>query len=129
MRGKVDRIDLLADGTLRVIDYKLGRAPKPARALQLPVYGICAQQHLEARRGRRWPLASAGYVAFKEKNAFVELGGRSGNVDAALRDGQAAVSRRGRRHRERRVSARSRRAVDLHPLRIPARLPEGLRRR
>ena len=89
VRGKVDRIDVLADGTLRVIDYKLGRAPKPARALQLPVYGLCAQQDLEARRGRRWPLASAGYVAFKEKNAFVELGGRSGNLDAALREGQA----------------------------------------
>jgi RecB family exonuclease len=89
VRGKVDRIDVLADGTLRVIDYKLGRAPKPARALQLPVYGLCAQQDLEARRGVRWPLASAGYVAFKEKNAFVELGGRSGNVEAALREGQA----------------------------------------
>jgi ATP-dependent helicase/DNAse subunit B len=89
VRGKVDRIDVLADGTLRVIDYKLGRAPKPARALQLPVYGICAQQHLEARRGRPWPLASAGYVAFKEKNAFVELGGRSGDVEGALREGQA----------------------------------------
>jgi RecB family exonuclease len=89
VRGKVDRIDVLADGTLRVIDYKLGRAPKPARALQLPVYGLCAQQDLEKRRGRRWPLASAGYVAFKEKNAFVELGGRAGNVDAALREGQA----------------------------------------
>ena len=89
VRGKVDRIDVLADGTLRVIDYKLGRAPKPARALQLPVYGLCAQQDLEKRRGRPSPVASAGYVAFKEKNAFVELGGRSGNVEAALREGQA----------------------------------------
>jgi CRISPR/Cas system-associated exonuclease Cas4 (RecB family) len=87
VRGKVDRIDVLADGTLRVIDYKLGRAPKTARALQLPIYGICAQQDLEKQRGQAWPLARAGYVAFKEKNAFVELG-RSGNVEAALRDGQ-----------------------------------------
>jgi RecB family exonuclease len=89
VRGKVDRIDVLSDGTLRVIDYKLGRAPKSARALQLPIYGLCARQDLEARRGGTWPLARAGYVAFKEKNAFVELGGRPGNVDAALRDGQA----------------------------------------
>jgi CRISPR/Cas system-associated exonuclease Cas4 (RecB family) len=88
VRGKVDRIDLLADGTMRIIDYKLGRAPKSARALQLPIYGICAQQDLEAKRGRRWPLARAGYVAFKEKNAFIELGGRPANLDAALRDGQ-----------------------------------------
>jgi hypothetical protein len=97
VRGKADRIDLLADDTIRVVDYKLGRAPKPARALQLPIYGVCAQQHLEERRAKRWPLARAGYVAFKEKNAFVDLGGKSGNVDAALREGQqrfiAAVDR------------------------------------
>ena len=37
LRGKADRIDLLDDGTLRIVDYKLGRAPKPGRALQLPV--------------------------------------------------------------------------------------------
>ena len=96
MRGKADRIDLLADGTLRVIDYKLGRAPKPARALQLPVYGVCAQQALEGRHGRSWPLASAGYVAFKEKNAFVELGGRSPHR-GALREGQARFLDGGRR--------------------------------
>ena len=87
LSGKADRIDLLADGTLRIVDYKLGRAPKPARALQLPVYGVCAQQQLEGRLGRSWVLGRAGYVAFKEKNAFVELGGRGG-ADAALREGQ-----------------------------------------
>jgi RecB family exonuclease len=52
LRGKADRIDLLDDGTLRVVDYKLGRAPKPARALQLPVYGVCVTQQLEGRHGR-----------------------------------------------------------------------------
>ena len=88
LRGKADRIDLLADGTLRVIDYKLGRAPKPARALQLPIYGLCAQQRLGGRHGRSWTLGRAGYVAFREKNAFVELGGRGGNLAAALADGQ-----------------------------------------
>jgi hypothetical protein len=57
VRIKADRIDLLADGTLRVIDYKLSKAPKAARALQLPVYGICADStsragtaDLDARR-------------------------------------------------------------------------------
>ena len=88
VRGKADRIDLLEDATMRVVDYKLGRAPKAARALQLPVYGICAQQQLEEERGTRWPIARAGYVAFKEKNAFVDLGGKSGDVEAALREGQ-----------------------------------------
>jgi PD-(D/E)XK nuclease superfamily len=88
VRGKADRIDLLEDATLRVVDYKLGRAPKPARALQLPIYGICARQQLEQTRGARLPIARAGYVAFKEKNAFVDLAGKSAGIDAALREGQ-----------------------------------------
>ena len=75
LRAKADRIDLLDDGTLRLIDYKLSKAPKPARALQLPVYGVCAEQHLEGRHGRSWTLSRAGYVAFKEKSAFSALGG------------------------------------------------------
>jgi CRISPR/Cas system-associated exonuclease Cas4 (RecB family) len=88
LRGKADRIDVLADGTLRVVDYKLGRAPKPARALQLPIYGVCAEQQLAGYLGRTWSLARAGYVAFREKNPFVELGGKSGKLEEALRDGQ-----------------------------------------
>lgn len=74
IRAKADRIDMLGDGTLRVIDYKLGRAPKSSRALQLPIYGVCAAQHLDGRRGRHWTVSRAGYVAFRERNAFVALG-------------------------------------------------------
>ena len=86
IRAKADRIDLLEDGTLRVIDYKLGRAPKNARALQLPIYGLCAEQHLDGRHSRKWTVSSAGYVAFKEKNPFVPLGG-SRSLQEALDDG------------------------------------------
>jgi RecB family exonuclease len=86
IRAKADRIDLLEDGTLRVIDYKLGRAPKNARALQLPIYGLCAEQHLNGRHSRKWTVSSAGYVAFKEKNPFVPLGG-STPLQEALDDG------------------------------------------
>ena len=86
IRAKADRIDLLEDGTLRVIDYKLGRAPKNARALQLPIYGLCAEQHLNGRHSRTWTVSSAGYVAFKEKNPFVPLGG-STSLQEALDDG------------------------------------------
>jgi RecB family exonuclease len=88
VRVKADRIDLLEDGTLRVIDYKLGRAPKTARALQLPVYSVCAEQHLKGRHGRTWTVSSAGYVAFKEKNAFVPLG-TSTSLEQALDEGSA----------------------------------------
>ena len=87
IRAKADRIDLMADGTLRVIDYKLGRAPKSSRALQLPIYGVCAEQALEGRRGRSWTLERAGYVAFKEKDPFVPLSGRV-PMATALKDGQ-----------------------------------------
>jgi ATP-dependent helicase/nuclease subunit B len=90
IRAKADRIDLLSDGTLRVIDYKLGRAPKTGRALQLPIYGVCATQHLEGRHGQQWPVSRAGYVAFKEKNAFVALGA-SGPLEEALAEGQARL--------------------------------------
>jgi RecB family exonuclease len=87
IRGKADRIDLLEGGTLRIVDYKLGRAPKPAKALQLPVYGVCATQHLRGRHGRTWSVSRAGYVAFKEKHAFVPLGGGS-SLEQALKDGE-----------------------------------------
>jgi RecB family exonuclease len=87
LRAKADRIDLMTDGTLRVIDYKLSKAPKAARALQLPIYGLCAEQHLKGRYGRDWTLARAGYVAFKEKNPFVPLG--PGSLEEALAAGQA----------------------------------------
>ena len=88
LRAKADRIDLLADGTLRVVDYKLGKAPKPARALQLPVYGVCAEQQLEGRHGRSWTLGRAGYVAFREKNAFVALGDARRRSHEAVAAGQ-----------------------------------------
>lgn len=88
LRAKADRIDLMADGTIRIVDYKLSKAPKPSRALQLPVYGICAQQALEGRHQRSWKLGRAGYVAFKEKNAFVSLHGASSTLDEALAAGQ-----------------------------------------
>ena len=84
LRSKADRIDLLADGTFRVVDYKLGRAPERKRSLQLPVYGTCAGQALKGRSGRTWQLSRAGYIAFKEKNPFVELQ----NLPKAVAEGQ-----------------------------------------
>jgi len=88
VKAKADRIDLMADGTLRIIDYKLSRAPRQSRALQLPIYGVMARQALAGHRGRCWTVASAGYVAFKEKEAFVPLGGRTAALDTAIGEGQ-----------------------------------------
>jgi RecB family exonuclease len=73
LSGKADRIDLLADGTFRVIDYKLGWPPNRARALQLPIYARCAEQALDGYRGRRWTLGEAAYVAFKGPRRVVPV--------------------------------------------------------
>ncbi|MBA2302263.1 MAG: PD-(D/E)XK nuclease family protein [Acidobacteria bacterium] len=91
IKAKADRIDLMADGSLRIIDYKLGKAPKPSRALQLPIYGVIAQQELNGHRGRSWTVNSAGYVAFKEKEAFVPLGGKAVALGEAIAEGQARM--------------------------------------
>jgi ATP-dependent helicase/nuclease subunit B len=73
INGKADRIDLLADGTFRVIDYKLGWPPNRARALQLPIYALCAEQSLKGYLGRQWTFGEAAYLAFKGPKRVVGL--------------------------------------------------------
>jgi RecB family exonuclease len=73
LRGKADRVDLLDDGTFRLIDYKLGWPPDRNRALQLPVYSVCAEQRLAGRHGRQWKLGEAMYLAFKGPKRVVPL--------------------------------------------------------
>jgi ATP-dependent helicase/nuclease subunit B len=73
LRGKADRLDLLADGTFRLIDYKLGWPPNRARALQLPIYSLCAEQRLAGHGGRSWTLGEAVYLAFKGPRRVVPL--------------------------------------------------------
>jgi ATP-dependent helicase/nuclease subunit B len=81
LNGKADRLDLLADGTFRLIDYKLGWPPNRARALQLPVYAICAEQALDGRHGRHWTLGEAAYVAFKGPKRVVPVVSLSASAD------------------------------------------------
>ena len=73
LRGKADRLDLLEDGTFRLIDYKLGWPPQRGRALQLPIYSICAEQTLARHNGRSWQLSEAAYLAFKGPRRVVPL--------------------------------------------------------
>jgi RecB family exonuclease len=63
IRGKADRVDVLGDGSLRVVDYKLGRMPDLATSIQVAVYAYCARQMVEARGGVH-PIAGAAYLAF-----------------------------------------------------------------
>jgi RecB family exonuclease len=89
IRGKADRIDLLADGTFRLIDYKLGWPPKDRRkALQLPIYGLCAAQQLQATRGGDWTLGEAAYLAFKGPRRVVPLFQNGAERDRLLADAQ-----------------------------------------
>jgi RecB family exonuclease len=91
LKGKADRIDLLADGTLRIIDYKLGYAPDRRLALQLPIYSVCAVQHLRATRGKNWELGQAGYIAFGEERSFVPMVSKGRNQEDVLQQAQARL--------------------------------------
>lgn len=83
LRCKADRIDLLEGGRLRIVDYKTGNAPALDRALQLAVYGACAEQALAGRHGRSWTVARATYISLKSKNADLD--------EAARREGEARL--------------------------------------
>ena len=89
LRGVADRIDLLEDGSLRVIDYKLGAAPNPRHAVQLPIYGVHAQQVLDGYRGRQWKFREAAYIALGRDPGVVRLAPASKDAQEAIADGQA----------------------------------------
>jgi RecB family exonuclease len=91
VRAKADRIDLLADGTFRLIDYKLTRAPKPGEAVQLPAYAAAAQARLDGYRGRHWRPSEAAYVAFGADRRYVPVASRADQLDAALAAGEARL--------------------------------------
>ena len=88
VRGTADRIDLMADGRLWLVDYKSGRAPDRTRAVQLPIYSVSAEQRLAGYGGRDWTLGGAAYVAFGGRTALVNLERRPSGLTEVLRDGQ-----------------------------------------
>jgi RecB family exonuclease len=92
VRGKADRLDLLEDGTFRLIDYKLGWPPDRGRALQLPIYGICAEQRLATDRGRQWRLGEAAYLAFKGPKRVVPIFTTSSQRDEVLAKAQQRLA-------------------------------------
>lgn len=92
LRGKADRVDLLADGTFCLVDYKLGWPPDRRRALQLPIYGICAEQRLDGYRGRRWMLGEAAYLAFKGPKRVVPLFTSASSRDEVLASAQQRMA-------------------------------------
>jgi RecB family exonuclease len=92
LKGKADRIDLLDDGTFRLIDYKLGWPPDRSRALQLPIYAICAEQRLGSYGGRTWTLSEAAYLAFKGPKRVVPLFATAARRGEVLADAQQRLA-------------------------------------
>jgi len=90
--GKADRLDLLDDGTFRLIDYKLGWPPNRARALQLPIYALCAEQKLASHNGRAWRLGEAVYLAFKGPKRVVPLFTAAADREKLLADAQQRLA-------------------------------------
>jgi ATP-dependent helicase/nuclease subunit B len=92
LKGKADRIDLLADGTFRLIDYKLGWPPQRGRALQLPIYSLCAEQALAGHKGKSWQLSEAAYLAFKGPKRVVPLFADAANRTKVMAEAQQRLA-------------------------------------
>lgn len=91
LKGIADRVDLLEGHALRVIDYKTGVAPAPGRALQVPIYALCAQEQASARDGQPWTVAEAAYVAFSGRRALVPIVESSDDAGPILAEARARL--------------------------------------
>jgi hypothetical protein len=88
LRGTADRVDLLADHTFRLIDYKTGKVHGRGRAIQLPVYSACVSQYLRRTGRGDWKVSEAGYLAFGEGAVFLALAADPGKLADAVDEGQ-----------------------------------------
>jgi RecB family exonuclease len=95
LNGVADRVDLLPGRRLRIIDYKSGRAPEVKRALQVPVYAMCAQASLLARDRQPWTVHEAAYVALGDPKrtlvAVVDADAADVERDETLADARARL--------------------------------------
>jgi ATP-dependent helicase/nuclease subunit B len=91
LKGVADRIDLLDGRRLRIIDYKSGYGPNPRRALQVPVYSLCAQERLSQRDGVAWQVEEAAYVAFSGKRTLVTVVKAGADASAPLADARVRL--------------------------------------
>ncbi len=88
IRGAVDRIDLLGDGSLRIIDYKSSAPQKP---VQLAIYAVTAEQRLRGLRGRTWSAGEVAYLIFGAPRGLKPLVRKPSDLPAALVDAQFRV--------------------------------------
>jgi DNA helicase-2/ATP-dependent DNA helicase PcrA len=55
IKGRIDRIDRLSDGTVEIVDYKTGSVKKPLdakKSLQLSIYALAVKERLELEPSR-----------------------------------------------------------------------------
>ncbi len=81
LRAKIDRVDVLGDGTFRLIDYKTKYVPDRRLALQLPIYSACVRTTLSEQRGRDMAASEAMYLSFEGPQAVVPLAERGKQFD------------------------------------------------
>jgi RecB family exonuclease len=86
LRGIVDRIDFLDDGTLRVIDYK---ASTPVRPVQLAIYAATAAERLGRVRGRDWRVGEAAYVVYGAQRGVKALARKASDLPRVLSEAEA----------------------------------------
>ena len=95
LNGVADRVDLLPGRRLRVIDYKSGSEPDARRALQVPVYAMCAQESLLARDRQPWTVQEAAYVALGGRKRtlvpVVDADDDAGKAEEALNDARSRL--------------------------------------
>lgn len=93
VRGKADRIDVYEDGSIGVVDYKLGRLPRE-HSVQVAVYAHCARQQLAGRGQPPRVVRSATYLAFGDDlrlDGQVGKPGETADIAVGERAGQFAA--------------------------------------
>ena len=81
LRAKIDRVDVLGDGSFRLIDYKTKYVPDRRTALQLPIYSRCVAQTLSAEHERPIVASEAMYLSFEGPQAVMPLEERGKSFD------------------------------------------------
>lgn len=67
LRAKIDRVDLLADGSFRVIDYKSRILPDLKQTVQLQVYTSAVAQQLQKSGGQAASPREAFYLSMESE--------------------------------------------------------------
>jgi RecB family exonuclease len=86
LRGIVDRIDFLDDGTLRVIDYKSSMPPK---AVQLAIYAATTAGRVGRVRGRDWRVGEAAYVVYGAQRGVKPIARKPTDLPKVLAEAEA----------------------------------------